>query len=58
MGAKVLPMAKLTQQSCLWELFVCVEFCAVVKQNGNSAAYDKIGPKVLFGGLKKGGLHV
>ena len=30
--------------------------CAVVRQSGNNATYDKIDSKELFGGLKKGGL--
>ena len=55
-GAQVLPMAKLTQKSCLGEFMLCVEPCTVVRQSSVSAAYDKIDLKELFRRLKKGGL--
>ena len=68
MGAKVLPMTKLSQKRATYDnCFVCVEPWGVeilhlCQQSGKSAAYDKltqkscldkIDPKDVFHGLKQ-----
>ena len=51
--AYMLPMTKMIQKSCLWNVFVWVGPSAsvIVRQSGKSAAYGKTDP---FAGWKMG----